>query len=185
MKISPDRWFQTFGADSDQTHEAWAYVTTRLVAPPVPKSASVPRSATVAELQANAEAFEYTVGTPGGAVTYATIGGPLTLNLALANDSSSSGILGYLFEGLTEVSWLTNQVEPSLAESWDHSDDGLTWTFHLRRDVAWHDGQPFTAHDVDFTFTGSSTTPISPPAIARRSHSGSSTSRAANGAKSR
>ena len=148
----PGPLVQTFGADSDQTDEAWAYVTTRLVAPPVPESAPVPRSATVAELQANAEAFEYTVGTPGGAVTYATIGGPLTLNLALANDSSSSGILGYLFEGLTEVSWLTNQVEPSLAESWDHSDDGLTWTFHLRRDVTWHDGQPFTAHDVDFTF---------------------------------
>ena len=43
-------------------------------------------------------------------------------------------------------------MEPSLAESWERSDDGLTWTFHLRRDVRWHDGQPFTAHDVDFTF---------------------------------
>ena len=30
--------------------------------------------------------------------------------------------------------------------------DGLTWTFHLRRDVSWHDGEPFTAHDVAFTF---------------------------------
>ena len=61
-------------------------------------------------------------------------------------------VLGYLFEGLTETSWLTNEVEPALAESWEHSDDGLTWTFHLRKDVRWHDGQPFTAHDVDFTF---------------------------------
>ncbi|MCY4086771.1 MAG: ABC transporter substrate-binding protein, partial [Actinomycetia bacterium] len=32
------------------------------------------------------------------------------------------------------------------------SDDGLTWTFYLRRDVTWHDGQGFTAQDVDFTF---------------------------------
>ena len=43
-------------------------------------------------------------------------------------------------------------MEPALAESWQRSDDGLTWTFHIRRDVAWHDGEPFTAHDVDFTF---------------------------------
>ena len=156
MKISPDRWFRPFGADSDQTHEVWAQATTPLVAPPAPAPSPEPppalRSATVAELQANAEAFEYSVGTRGGSVTYSTIGGPLTLNLALANDSSSSGILSYLFEGLTEVSWLTNQVEPGLAESWDRSDDGLTWTFHLRRDVAWQDGQPFSAADVDFTF---------------------------------
>ena len=148
----PGPLVQTFGADSDQTAEVWAYATTPLSASPAAETASALRSATVAELQANAQAFEYTVGTPGGSVTYSTIGAPLTLNLALANDSSSTGILGYLFEGLTETSWLNNQVEPSLAQSWEHSDDGLTWTFHLRRDVSWHDGQPFTAHDVDFTF---------------------------------
>ena len=43
-------------------------------------------------------------------------------------------------------------MEPSLAESWESSDDGMRWTFNLRQDVKWHDGQPFTAHDVDFTF---------------------------------
>ncbi len=106
----------------------------------------------LAQLRRNAEAFEYTIGQPGGTLTYATISEPLTFNLALANDSGSSSYLSYLFDGLTEISWLTNQVEPSLAESWERSDDGLTWTFHLRKDVQWHDGQPFTAHDVDFTF---------------------------------
>ena len=106
----------------------------------------------LAWLRRNAETFAYTIGQPGGTLTYATISEPLTFNLALANDSGSSGYLSYLFEGLTEISWITNQVEPSLAESWERSDDGLTWTFHLRQDVQWHDGQPFTAHDVDFTF---------------------------------
>lgn len=148
----PGPLVQTFGADSDQTAEGWACATTPLSAPSEAETASALRSATVAELQANAEAFEYTVGTPGGSVTYSTIGAPLTLNLALANDSSSTGILGYLFEGLTETSWLNNQVEAGLAESWERSDDGLTWTFRVRRDVTWHDGQPFTAGDVDFTF---------------------------------
>ncbi len=104
------------------------------------------------QLRRNAAAFEYTIGTPGGSLTVATISEPLTFNLAIANDASSSGILSYLFDGLTETSWLTDQVEPSLAESWKRSDDGLTWTFHLRQDVTWHDGQGFTAHDVDFTF---------------------------------
>ncbi len=104
------------------------------------------------QLRRNAAAFEYAIGTPGGSLTVATISEPLTFNLAIANDASSSGILSYLFDGLTQTSWLTDQVEPSLAESWERSDDGLTWTFHLRQDVTWHDGQGFTAHDVDFTF---------------------------------
>ena len=104
------------------------------------------------ELRMNAEAFEYTIGDPGGTLTFATISEPLTLNLAVSNDAGSSGVLAYLFEGLTETSWLTDEVEPALAESWTRSDDGLTWIFHLRRDVTWHDGEPFTARDVAFTF---------------------------------
>jgi peptide/nickel transport system substrate-binding protein len=39
-----------------------------------------------------------------------------------------------------------------LAESWEASSDGLAWTFHLRRNVKWHDGHPFTARDVKFSF---------------------------------
>ncbi|MCL6450368.1 MAG: hypothetical protein K6T75_03635 [Acetobacteraceae bacterium] len=39
-----------------------------------------------------------------------------------------------------------------LAESWETSPDGLTWTFKLRQGVKWHDGQPFSADDVKFTF---------------------------------
>ena len=104
------------------------------------------------QLNKNAEEFEYKVGEPGGNLTFATIAEPLTFNLAIANDASSSGVLAYLFEGLTETSWLTDQIEPRLAESWESSNDGLTWTFRLRKDVEWHDGEPFTAHDVEFTF---------------------------------
>ena len=85
----------------------------------------------VAQLKRNAEEFKYSIGKPGGALTFATISEPLTLNLAIANDASSSGVLGYLFDGLTETSWLTDAVEPSLAESWERSEDGLTWTFNL------------------------------------------------------
>ena len=104
------------------------------------------------QLKQNADAFHYGIGQHGGSLTYTTIGDPLTFNPALANDSSSHGVLDYLFEGLTESSWLTGAVEPGLAHSWEHSADGLTWTFHLRTDVQWHDGRPFTADDVVFTF---------------------------------
>ena len=117
-----------------------------------PTPTPTPQPSMVEQLRRNAEEFDYTVGRQGGSLTLATISEPLTFNLAISTDASSSGVLGYLFEGLTETSWLTDQVEPALAESWERSEDGLTWTFHLRRDVTWHDGQPFTAHDVEFTF---------------------------------
>ena len=106
----------------------------------------------VDELRRNAADFSYEIGTHGGALTLATVSEPLTFNLALSNDSGSSNVLGYLFEGLTETSWLDDEIEPELAESWESSDDGLRWVFRLRDDVRWHDGTPFTAHDVDFTF---------------------------------
>ncbi len=41
---------------------------------------------------------------------------------------------------------------PELATSWETSDDGLVWTFHLREGVTWQDGEPFTADDVVFTY---------------------------------
>lgn len=43
------------------------------------------------------------------------------------------------------------ELVPRLAISWEHSADRLEWTYHLRRDVRWHDGVPVTAHDVKFT----------------------------------
>ncbi|MYH97368.1 MAG: hypothetical protein F4129_12780 [Acidimicrobiia bacterium] len=112
----------------------------------------VPSMAIVEELRRNAEMFSYEIGQHGGTLTVATISEPLTFNLELARDAGSSGVLGYLFEGLTQTSWLNDEIEPLLARSWESSDDGLRWVFHLRDDVQWHDGTPLTAHDVEFTF---------------------------------
>ena len=131
-----------------------AYFSGEPIPPPTSGPTPMPadQAATLAQLMRNADEFEYAIGKRGGSLTYATIGGPLTFNLAISNDASSSRVLAHLFEGLIETSWLTNRVEPALAESWEHSADGLTWTFHLRDDVRWHDGTPFTAYDVEFTF---------------------------------
>ncbi len=56
-----------------------------------------------------------------------------------------------LFASLTKPG-VDLQPAPDLARSWSASDDGLTWTFELRDDVVWHDGEPFSAEDVAFTF---------------------------------
>lgn len=56
-----------------------------------------------------------------------------------------------IFDGLTKLNERMEAV-PDLAESWTVSEDGLTYTFNLREGVKWHDGKPFTAEDVKFTY---------------------------------
>jgi peptide/nickel transport system substrate-binding protein len=81
----------------------------------------------------------------------ATISDPKTFNPILVTDATSGGVLDNMFEGLIKYDAITTLPEPDLASSWDLGDGGRTITFHLRRDVKWSDGQPFTAHDVVFT----------------------------------
>jgi peptide/nickel transport system substrate-binding protein len=57
-----------------------------------------------------------------------------------------------LFDGLTRFDDATYQPKPDLAESWTVSGDGLEYVFKLRRGVVFHDGGPFTAHDVKFSW---------------------------------
>ena len=55
-----------------------------------------------------------------------------------------------LFAGLTSHDEENNEV-PALAESWDFNEETLTYTFHLREGLTFHDGEPLTAEDVEFT----------------------------------
>jgi peptide/nickel transport system substrate-binding protein len=45
-----------------------------------------------------------------------------------------------------------NSPAPSIAESWETSEDGLTWTFQIRDDITWSDGEPLTSEDVEYTY---------------------------------
>ena len=54
-----------------------------------------------------------------------------------------------LFDRLVEQ-WPERTIVPSLAERWEIADDGLRYVFHLREGLAWSDGVPLTAHDVEF-----------------------------------
>jgi len=92
------------------------------------------------------------MGKFGGTFLDAQVSDPRTFNPVLAQETSSTGPLGGLFDGLVEDNGETTETEPALAESWTTSPDGKTWTFVLRRGLQWFDGVPFTADDVLFTF---------------------------------
>jgi oligopeptide transport system substrate-binding protein len=89
--------------------------------------------------------------------------GPITLDPALAADSTSDMYIVQLFSGLVRLDQ-NLQVAPDIASSWDTSSDGKTYTFHLRQDVKFDDGKPVTATDFKYSWeralsptTGSST----------------------------
>lgn len=81
----------------------------------------------------------------------ASIGDASTLLPVLASDSASSSINSLVYNGLIRYD-KNLEIEGELAESWQISDDNRTMTFYLRKDVKWHDGKPFTAADVKFTY---------------------------------
>jgi len=78
-------------------------------------------------------------------------GDPGTFNPVLVTDSASNAAIGDLYEGLVKENPKTNLIEPDLAQSWEIKDGGKTIIFHLRHDVKWSDGVPFTSRDVLFT----------------------------------
>jgi peptide/nickel transport system substrate-binding protein len=84
--------------------------------------------------------------------TSAVISDPKTFNPVIVVDEGSRLAVEFIFEGMVRTNPVSLEPEPWLAERWEHDAEGTTWTFHLRRDVVWHDGTPFTAADVAFTF---------------------------------
>ena len=64
---------------------------------------------------------------------------------AISNNTSGY-IMATIHDGITRYKPGTVEVEPALAESWDIAPDGLTYRFHLRKGVKFHDGTPFSAH---------------------------------------
>jgi len=61
-------------------------------------------------------------------------------------------IFNLLFEGLVKTGDGGTAIEPSLADSWDISEDGLTYTFHLKKGVKFSDGSPVTGEDWVWSF---------------------------------
>src|SRR5690606_384769 len=91
-------------------------------------------------------------GTPGGSVTLALGDSPPNFFYYGEISNPSQTLAAHLFDSLVEFDLENYELEPALAASWDVSDDGTVYTFHLREGVTWHDGTPFTAADVVFTY---------------------------------
>lgn len=88
----------------------------------------------------------------GGVVQIPLATQPATFNPILPSELAAAIINWTMFSPLTAVNPWTNTLEPYLAEAFEANDDLTVWTFHLRSGVKWHDGAPFTAEDVKFTF---------------------------------
>src|SRR3954466_14388114 len=67
-------------------------------------------------------------------------GDPLTLDPAVMQDAGSAGYAVEIFGGLVTLDQ-NLKVVPDLAESWDVSSDGMTFTFHIRKNAVFHDGR--------------------------------------------
>ena len=74
-----------------------------------------------------------------------------TLLPADTPDNPTMMVEAHIFEGLVQYDPEMNIV-PVLAERWEISEDGKTYTFHLRKDVLFHDGTPFNAYAVKKNF---------------------------------
>lgn len=100
-------------------------------------------------------------GTPGGGkldgdsadgkvFRYAVNTLPTTLDPTKGQSIGDNEIQHAITEGLTRNT--AGDVKPGIAESWDESEDGLTYTFHLRKDAKWSDGEPITAADFEYSW---------------------------------
>ena len=80
---------------------------------------------------------------------------PSTIDPALNSAVDGAIMIQHTFEGL--IKWVDDgegnaTLAPGMAESWDVSDDGLVYTFHLREDAVWSDGEPVTAYDFEYAW---------------------------------
>jgi peptide/nickel transport system substrate-binding protein len=87
----------------------------------------------------------------GDIIVEGSIGDASNLIPMLSSDSTSHSIGALCYNGLVKYD-KDIRIVGDLAESWEVSPDGLIITFHLRKGVKWHDGHPFTAEDVLFTY---------------------------------
>lgn len=87
---------------------------------------------------------------------------PTKLDPATVEDGDTLEVLTQVFEGLVEYNE-HNELVGNLAESWEVSDDGLTYTFHLKKGVMLHSGREMTADDVKFSWDRAATPSILSP----------------------
>jgi oligopeptide transport system substrate-binding protein len=88
----------------------------------------------------------------GGTYHRALANNPSTLDPAFVSDIYSRTVVRQIVDGLVQFDAHLNPI-PAIAEFWEASRDGLTWTFTLRRGVKFHHGREVTAEDFVYSFT--------------------------------
>lgn len=98
----------------------------------------------------------------GGSLTEGIVGAPRFINPVLALSDADRDMTALVYSGLTRAT-PTGEYLPDLAQSYEASQDGLTYTFVLRPTATFHDGKPVTADDVVFTIRKAQASAIKSP----------------------
>jgi len=99
----------------------------------------------------NPEEFNIVIGKETDLLQRGLSSDAKTFNPVMATETSSTAVIGALFNGLTKTDVKTLLPEPDLAERWEKDETGTIWRFYLR-DAKWFDGKPVSADDVVFTY---------------------------------
>ena len=84
----------------------------------------------------------------GGTLIMWLRGDPLSMNPIMQSDDTLGRFSTNLYDSLCSRNYETGEVKPQIAKSWSLSEDGLTWTFILRDDAYWHDGEKVMAETL-------------------------------------
>lgn len=108
------------------------------------------------------------VSTAGAqSITAGLTAAPSSMDPHFATTGQNQQVAAVMYDRLIHIAE-DGSFAPGLATDWEISDDRLTWTFNLREDVTFHDGSPFTAADVIYTFERIPEVPNSPAPFTQR-----------------
>lgn len=88
----------------------------------------------------------------GGDFVISSTANPTMFNEFYSTDSPSNVLAKFMYDSLIKIDE-NLEPQPSLATDWDYSEEDKMYTFNLRDDVEWHDGEPFTADDIVFSYS--------------------------------
>jgi len=88
----------------------------------------------------------------GGTLVSMVVAEPTSMDIASGTGQHNYAMMCNVFENLLEYDATSFATKPALAESYDISDDGMVYTFHLRDGVKFHDGTPMNAEAVQFSY---------------------------------
>lgn len=135
-----------------KVNRAFAFVLAAVIACSGMSACSAPQRNTAAGAATAASGSQGTTqkSTAQDTLIFAQGADPRGLDPALVDDGESSKVIVNIYEGLLKYAKDSTKVEPCLAKSWEVSEDGLTYTFHLQEGVKFQDGTDFDAEAVKF-----------------------------------